>query len=168
MKKFLTLIILSFLIGNLFSQEEIKEPDTYTVVDTMPVFSKNCDLGTLSQKSECSMIEIQKYVGKVPYPQEAIDKDLEGKVYIRFIVGKKGEIESIKLLRSCGYKILDNTVLEHIKKMPSFYQPGYKNSKAVKIIYNLPVVYKLSLKSSKKRIKRTLKRGEKAKSKIDY
>jgi TonB family protein len=120
----------------------------------MPIFSKKCDFRTSDRMNQCTMLEIQSYIGKAPYPIEAITNNQSGKVYISLIVEKNGSIDKVKLLRSCDFKVLDENSISHLKNIPSFYKPGYKFNKPVRIVYNIPIVFKLDTKPKKRKSKR--------------
>ena len=118
------------------------EEEIFTVVEFMPVF-KGCESLKGDDATQCTIQKIQAYTSKVDYPQIAIDNYIEGKVYIRFVIDTKGNVFEVKLLRGVD-KLLDNAALNHIKKMPKFAKPGFQNGKAVKVQYNIPIVFKLA------------------------
>lgn len=122
-------------------EEEVVEETIFTVVEDMPKF-KGCESMSGAAATQCTMKKIQEYAYKVDYPQIAIDNDIEGKVYISFVVGKDGKVTDVKLLRGVD-KLLDNAAMKHIKSMPKFASPGKQRGKAVKVKYNIPIVFKL-------------------------
>lgn len=122
-------------------EEEVVEQEIFTVVEDMPKF-KGCENLSGDAATQCTMQKIQAYTAQVDYPQIAIDNDIEGKVYIRFVVDAKGKVSEVKLLRGVD-KLLDNAAMKHIKNMPAFASPGKQRGKAVKVQYNIPIVFKL-------------------------
>lgn len=120
---------------------EIIESEIFSVVETMPRF-KGCENLEGDAATQCTMKKIQNYTSRVKYPQIAIDNDIEGKVYIRFVVDTKGYVSEVKILRGVD-KLLDKAALNHIKRMPKFDSPGMQKGKAVKVQYNIPIVFKL-------------------------
>jgi protein TonB len=122
-------------------EEEVVEQEIFTVVEDMPKF-KGCEKLSGDAASQCTMQKIQAFTAKVDYPQIAIDNDIEGKVYIRFVVDKKGKVSDVTLLRGVD-KLLDNAALKHIKNMPAFVSPGKQRGKPVKVMYSIPIVFKL-------------------------
>lgn len=133
--------------GNLFAQEEEPEP-IFTVVENMPVFKNFCEELPDDLVIKCNMKEIQKYAASIHYPQFLVDKNVQGKVYVRFIVDTDGSVIRVKLLRGTHYT-LDELAVEHIKNMPDFYKPGFQRGKKVKVQYNIPIVFKINNKDMK-------------------
>jgi periplasmic protein TonB len=87
--------------------------------------------------------EFNIYVAQhVKYPVEAGKSKFQGKVFVQFIVESNGKVEVIKVLRSSGYKILDEEALRVIKVAPSWV-PGKKDNKVVRQSFTLPVVFAL-------------------------
>ncbi|REJ82382.1 MAG: energy transducer TonB [Bacteroidetes bacterium] len=71
------------------------------------------------------------------YPPDAKLKRIQGKVYIGFLVDKKGRIKDIKLLNGV-HELLDNEALRVVKLMPS-WTPGTAGGSKVDVQYILPV-----------------------------
>jgi len=150
MNKKLLLLILSFFTLNFtFAQEEIieiaEEPQVqtfYVIAEEMPVFSEDCLAFEGEYLTRCTNLKIQEYMTKVNYPQLALDDDLEGKVYVGFIVDYDGSVTDVTLERG-AYKLLDDAAIEHVKNMPDFFKPGYENGKEVRIKYIIPIVFRL-------------------------
>lgn len=122
-------------------EEEVVEQEIFTVVEDMPKF-KGCENLSGDKAAQCTMKKIQEYTAKVDYPQIAIDNDIEGKVYISFVVDKDGSVKDVTLLRGVD-KLLDNAAMKHIKGLPKFASPGKQRGKSVKVKYNIPIVFKL-------------------------
>lgn len=166
--KNLVLLFSSILSLNIAFAQELPEEQVaesvFTVVESMPVFSEVCLAFNGDSINVCSIKKIQEYVAKVDYPQEAIDADIEGKVYISFVVGKDGNVIDVHLLRGV-HKLLDDASLAHIKNMPTFFKPGFQRGKEVKVKYNIPIVFGLysdtPAKLSKKEMKRLRKETRK-------
>ncbi len=54
------------------------------------------------------------------YPKEAALMGMEGKLKIRFTIGKDGSLKELKLVKSSGYRILDEEALNAIKYAAPF------------------------------------------------
>jgi len=115
--------------------------EIFTVVEDMPLF-EGCESLNGDDANQCTMQKIQAYTAQVEYPQIAIDNDIEGKVYISFVVNVHGNVTNVKLLRGVD-KLLDNAALNHLKQMPKFAKPGLQKGKAVSVKYSIPIVFKL-------------------------
>lgn len=100
----------------------------YTSVDTMPQFPGGDQA-------------FMRYFNTVSYPKKAMEDDIEGTVYARFIVNEIGEVSDIKIAKG-AHPILDEATLEHIRRMPSF-NPGIKNGIPVKVQYIVPMKFSL-------------------------
>ncbi|MBM4136293.1 MAG: energy transducer TonB [Nitrospira sp.] len=72
------------------------------------------------------------------YPYEARRMGWEGKVTVSFVVGKNGYVDSIKIINSSGFEVLDKSVVETIKMVCPFPKPP------VEALIVLPIVYKLN------------------------
>lgn len=77
----------------------------------------------------------------VKYPQEALEELRGGKVYVRFIVDKEGEISDVTVIRkSPDCPECDAEAKRVIRRMPK-WTPGKKNGKPVKTYFNIPVSF---------------------------
>ena len=118
--------------------EEIEVVDTsiegedaiYMVVEKMPEFPGG-------------MEAMWKFLSDhLNYPEEAREKNIEGRSIIQFIVEKDGTISNIEVVRSAGDKSLDKEALRVVRMMPK-WKPGSQRDKIVRCRYTLPVSFKL-------------------------
>jgi TonB family protein len=101
----------------------------YQIVEQMPEFPGGME----------ALIE---HVGKnIVYPEEAKKKEIQGRVFIGFIVEKDGSINEVKVLRSIGGGC-DEEAVRVIKGMPK-WKPGMQEGKPVRVSYQMPIVFKL-------------------------
>jgi hypothetical protein len=77
----------------------------------------------------------------IKYPLKARETGAEGKVYVRFIVNKKGDLEYIVPVRYPDVLLMRES-MRVIKTCPK-WTPGQKNGKPVRVQYSLPVVFML-------------------------
>lgn len=75
------------------------------------------------------------------YPKSAKKKEIEGKVYVQFVVEKNGEITSSKVLRGLDPEC-DQEALRVVNSMPNWI-PGTNQGKKVRVKYVLPFNFKL-------------------------
>lgn len=80
-------------------------------------------------------------VQELRYPENAIMYNVEGKVFIRFVVEKNGSITQIEVNRSVDEE-LDAEALRIVKKMPKWI-PGRIDGEIVRMTFDLPVNFKL-------------------------
>jgi protein TonB len=82
----------------------------------------------------------KKFFSKnMTYPRIPLENGIEGTVIVNFIVGKNGEINDIKIVKSIN-KDLDKEAIRVISLMPN-WAPGMNNGKPVKVSFNLPVKF---------------------------
>lgn len=116
---------------NMEDEPEEPEETVFYAVSDMPTF-KGGDL-----------TEFHKYVQQhVSFPQIAQEMGIDGKVLVQFIVNKKGEISDITITRSVD-PVLDNEVIKVLREAPD-WQPGKQFGKTVKVMFNIPVYFKLN------------------------
>ncbi|MDR1584819.1 MAG: energy transducer TonB [Prevotellaceae bacterium] len=86
--------------------------------------------------------EMMKYIhDNLVYPVIAAENGVEGRVTIRFVVNKKGEVTEVTVLRGLDPSC-DKEAVRVVKSMPKWV-PGKQNGVSVNVYYTLPIVYKL-------------------------
>ncbi len=144
MKLIAILFLLTLATLTVFSQEKKDEykafikdgieyktngKDTIIIVDPMPEF-KGGKQGLVS------------YLNKnIRYPESARRKNIEGKVFVSFIVGANGKVRDYKIAKSVSPE-LDKEALRVIKNMPK-WKPGEQHGKPIPVSYTLPINFKL-------------------------
>jgi len=84
-----------------------------------------------------------KFLGEnLKYTKEAREINLEGSVYVSFVVSKDGLISDVQILRGLGAG-LDEEVIRVIKGMPD-WNPGMQHGKNVNVRYRIPVKFNLN------------------------
>ncbi len=64
---------------------------------------------------------------KLLYPAEALSKNIEGKVVVRFLIGKDGSVSRIHITSSSGNSILDSASEEYVRNLK--FLPAEANGK---------------------------------------
>ncbi len=83
---------------------------------------------------------IEQFIAEnVEYPKLAIENDIQGTVYVRFVVTKDGSIGEVQVVRSVD-KLLDDEAIRVVKMLPNF-KPGMQRGKAVAVWYTIPVKF---------------------------
>jgi TonB family protein len=101
----------------------------YQIVEEMPQFPGG----------EKAMME---YVAKnVKYPQEAKDKEIQGRVFVSFVIEKDGSVNEVKVERGIGGGC-DEEAVRVVKAMPK-WKPGKQDGKPVRVSYMMPFFFKL-------------------------
>ncbi len=127
---YLFLFLLSIKQEVFAQKEELKEEKIYTVAEKMPKY-----IG-----GDRELLKFLK--DNLVYPEQALERKIEGIVFIKLIINKKGKIKDPKVFVSVD-ALLDQEAIRLVKKMPK-WEPAYQNDKPVSIYYNLPVRFKLS------------------------
>ncbi len=71
------------------------------------------------------------------YPNLALRRGLEGTVYVEFIITIKGEIKNIKIAKSSGYKVLDNTGIKIAERCSPLKAPPKEIKLTAPIVFAL-------------------------------
>lgn len=77
----------------------------------------------------------------IKYPAVAEENGVQGRVIVRFVVGKDGSISNASVVRSVDPS-LDKEALRVVKAMPRWI-PGKQNGSAVPVWFTLPVTFQL-------------------------
>lgn len=86
--------------------------------------------------------ELMVFVAKnLRYPVVAAENRIEGRVVVKFVVSKTGDVTDIHILRGLDPSC-DKEAVRVIKMMPRWI-PGKQNGRNVPVYFTLPVVYKL-------------------------
>lgn len=115
--------------------EEDNEP--YLVAERMPEFEG----GNIQNFRQWVMMQVR-------YPAEALQKKIQGRVIVQFVVERDGSLRGFKVLQTPD-RLLSEEVIRILAKAPK-WTPGRQNGKLVRVEYTLPVDFRLpeSLDSS--------------------
>ncbi len=86
--------------------------------------------------------EMYKFLSKtLKYPSAAQRANVEGKVFMTFIVERDGSITDVQVIKAVGFG-LDEEATRAIKLMPKWI-PGKQNGRNVRVKFTMPVIFKL-------------------------
>lgn len=124
--------------------EEKKIEDIFIIVEDMPIFNGcNADNLSKSAKKECSEQKLMSFLNsKTRYPEIARQNEIEGTVYIKFIIEKDGSINNAIILRDIGGGCGEEA-LRVVNLMPK-WTPGKQWGWPVRVQFTLPVKFKLN------------------------
>jgi len=108
-----------------------KEKDVYMKPDQMPLYDGH---GSLADFRE-DVIE------NVEYPERAREENLDGMVYVTFVVNQEGFIEEKEIMKG-AHPLLNKAALEGLEGLPK-WNPGMEDGKPVKTRFTIPVIFKL-------------------------
>lgn len=75
------------------------------------------------------------------YPQVALQNEVQGKVFVSFVVDKTGKVVDAKVTRSVDPS-LDAEALRIVNSLPR-WKPGMQRMKPVNVSYSVPINFKL-------------------------
>ena len=85
---------------------------------------------------------LREFIAKtVVYPDAAVKKGIQGKVYVTFVVGTDGNVKNAKIARGVDPS-LDAEALRVVGKMNG-WKPGKQRGKVVNVSYTVPINFKL-------------------------
>jgi TonB family protein len=138
--KYLVYIFLFLFVKVSFTQKDsssidnhalnIGNPEIFTVVEEMPEFP-----GGSQQMLKFIAINSR-------YPESVKEKNIGGKVFLKFVVSEIGAVKDVTILKSSGIKELDEEAKIMMSYMPK-WKPGKQNGNEVPVYFNLPVSYGL-------------------------
>lgn len=114
--------------GDSWGEEESDgEADIFQVVEDMPQFPGG---------------SVQKWIAKnVQYPMIAQENNIQGKVFVQFVIEKDGSVSDVKVARSVDPS-LDKEAIRVVKAMPK-WKPGKQRGKPVRVSYTVPINFQL-------------------------
>jgi TonB family protein len=84
-----------------------------------------------------------KYLGNnIQYPDDARERNIQGVVYLSFVVEKDGKLSEIKVKKGV-YPPIDSEALRVMKRCP-LWVPGTQYGRAVRVAYDVPISFSLS------------------------
>lgn len=106
-----------------------QEEKPFDVVEQMPTFpGGDSELLTFLSKN-------------VKYPVSALENGIQGRVIVRFVVNKNGEVDRAEILRSLD-SACDREALRVVKSMPKWI-PGRQNGENVSVWFTLPINFRI-------------------------
>lgn len=110
-------------------EEEIVEAEIFTVVEQMPEFPGGA-------------VEMTKFIQKnIKYPMMARESDIQGRVYVNFVVEPDGSVSNVTVMRGIGGGC-DEEAVRIVNMMPK-WNPGKQRGVAVRCSFTVPIVFRL-------------------------
>ncbi|HMG88532.1 MAG TPA: TonB family protein [Chryseolinea sp.] len=103
--------------------------DIFVIVEQMPEFKGGINA-------------FNKHItDAISYPSEALQKRIEGRVDVQFVVDKNGSLSDVEIIKGIGAGC-DEEALRAIRNTPSF-KPGSQNGKPVRVRMVVPIMFKI-------------------------
>jgi TonB family protein len=113
-------------------EEAVEEEIPFILVQQKPLFE-----GADANKAFSKWVNSQ-----IVYPQAAQAAGTEGRVVLKFKVGKDGTVQNVKVIESVAPE-LDAEAVRVVSSSPA-WTPGQQNGEPVAVSYTFPVIYKLA------------------------
>ena len=150
---FIFLLLVSF---NLFSQKEVSNEFVLTtndslkgkelgnvpfaVIEEIPVF-QGCEDVEKNERMNCFNAKMNEHVKKnFIYPSKALKKNIEGKVYVQFVIDKEGNVVDVQ---TRGADPILQTEARRIFSLLPKFKPGFQKGKPVNVRYAMPLNFRL-------------------------
>ena len=105
------------------------EHEVYQIVEQMPAFPGGEE-------------KLLEFLSKnIEYPEEARKAEIQGRVFVGFVVEKDGSVGDVKVLRGIGGGC-DEEAVRVVKSMPK-WKPGMHKGEPVRVSYQIPIHFKL-------------------------
>lgn len=129
---------LNFL--NKLNQKEITKEE-YPKIEEIPIFP-GCEKLKKTKLIECFQMKMQRHINKnFRYPEFAQKNGIQGRVFIKFIIGVDGNITRIE---SRGpHPILERDAERIILLLPKM-KPGKVNGLRVRVPFSIPITFRLN------------------------
>lgn len=120
-----------FVIGKLANEQQ-----------PQPLFSDCGEFVNTEEYRKCQISKMYRHIGKnIRYPKIDQRFDVSGRVFVKFVVEKNGEILEAEILRGLT-ESMNNEAIRVIKSM-SPWTPGYQNGEPVRVWFTMPIFYQL-------------------------
>jgi len=143
--------------GKIISNETIKGTDSDEIAAAPPTEVKSVEktIVELPEEDNTAFItvevqpsfmggnsEMYKFLSKnLKYPSAAQRANIQGKVFLSFIVEKDGSITDIETMKGIGFGC-DEEAMRVVKLMPKWIA-GKQNGRNVRVKFTIPVFFKL-------------------------
>ena len=135
--RILYLIAIIFSSFPLLAQEEEDIP--FFLIEKQPYYVQTDTITGETKEIPFKIFLDQWVIKNYRYPQEAVEKKIEGRVIVQLRIDKKG-ILSIKKIY--GNPLLEEEACRIFDGFPQF-SPALLRGKPVNILYNYPIVFRL-------------------------
>lgn len=117
------------------SPDEVRDPEIFIFVEEMPMFP-GC-----KTKAETDAAIKRFIASNIQYPEDARANNVQGKVFISFVISKEGKVTMVRIIRGVSEE-LDQEALRVVQLLPDF-SPGRQGTEFVRVGYNIPINFKV-------------------------
>lgn len=110
--------------------------------EQMPYLSQCKEIENIELRNKCSSKAFIEYIySNLKYPKNARTFGLEGMTVTQFVIDKDGSITDIDVVIGLCQEFKDQN-MELLSNMPK-WEPGIKNGEKVRVLYTIPIKYRL-------------------------
>lgn len=118
-------------------EEEVEE--IFMVVEEFPMFP-GCEAIAKNERKGCADEKMLAFIKEnLKFPKHMVNSNIQGRVYLQFVVDKTGAIINIKVVRSL-HPDLDREAIRVVSIMPKWI-PGKQRGRLVNVTYTLPIKF---------------------------
>lgn len=123
----IAVLLLPLLPNKSYAQETDNKIYSFVSMETPPTYPGG-------------MAKFYEFLGQnIKYPDSAKSQNIQGNVFISFVVEKDGSLIDIKVDRKLGYGTDEEAV--RVIKLGKRWNPGTINGKPVRVKYNIPIKF---------------------------
>lgn len=137
------LLALPVLVMFLFASCELKAQDTIysNEEEEIEEFELICYVG-INPEFPGGNDSLNAFIKQnLQYPKSAKEQGIEGTVFVRFVVETDGSVTIYKINRDVNEELAAEAI-RLVNMMPK-WKPGMEGPKPVRVLYTLPIVFKL-------------------------
>ena len=137
--RILYLIAIIFSSFPLLAQEEEEVP--FFQIEKQPYYVQTDTITGETKEIPFKNFLDQWVIKNYRYPQEAVEKKIEGRVIVQLRIDKEGHL-SIKEIRGCN-PLLEEEACRIFDGFPQL-SPALLRGKPVNVVYNYPIVFRIT------------------------
>ena len=136
--RYLFLIGMLFGAFSLYAQEE-EEEVPFFLIEKHPYYVQTDTITGETKEIRFKIFLDQWVIKNYRYPQEAVEKKIQGRVIVALRIDKEGHLSIKKIY---GNPLLEEEACRIFDGFPQF-SPALLRGKPVNILYNYPIVFRL-------------------------
>lgn len=106
-----------------------------------PIVSQTWEYVEQMPEFEGGLQALSRFLGKnLQYPALALRNQVEGKIFLKFVVNERGEVDNPTVLKGLGAG-LDEEALRVVRLL--HFRPGMQNGRPVKVYFSLPISFQI-------------------------
>jgi len=135
----------SLLLAGIITMQSCEQKKEAASVISEPVLEKTNDsVLAFVHKMPSPGYNLNEYLGKlIEYPEEAKQKKIEGRVAVKFVVGKDGKISGMEVKSKNVDPLLRDAAIKAVAQLPDWIPGEDEQGNKVPVYFTLPINFKL-------------------------